>query len=193
MNRSKMGLGDRVKPNCHLRGGVVDQLTWRGRWQFWHRSVTGLLIDQWSVNNIIVNQGLSHALQVVANTGQDTAVTNWFIGIATGMIGNVDAADTLASKLWTELSTEYDEATRQTWQKGNEANRIVSNAANLATFTASQPSVTVDGAFMTESAIKGSTSATDVLLNASAFQTLRTLQTGETIDIMVELSAATAP
>lgn len=98
--------------------------------------------DSWT--NIVVNEGINHALDVTLSAG--TPDTTWFVGLTDGT-PTVAAGDTLASHAgWVEV-TNYDETNRVAWVDGGVSSQSVSNSASPAVFTISA-TVTVGGAFL---------------------------------------------
>jgi len=110
--------------------------------------------------NLIVNEGLE---ELFTNGLTGSAL---YLGL-TGTTPNVQAADTLASKSWTEF-TGYDEVTRELWDFVQTV-ASATNAASRAEFTITSPAQTIGGVFAARSSTKAETAS--VLYSAAAFAT----------------------
>lgn len=113
------------------------------------------LIDEWDVENIVVNEGLNHLLNTEFNAG--TPVTSWFIGIFQGNYTPVatDTAANIAANS-TECSS-YTSPTRPAWTPAAAASQSITNSGSPATFTFNA-SQSVYGAFLiSNSTIAGTT------------------------------------
>jgi hypothetical protein len=92
-------------------------------------------VEKWAdtIDNIVVNAGLNHILDVVLSGG--TQITTWYLGLLSAT-PTVAAGDTMASHGgWTEI-TAYDEAVRQTFVEAGASGQCLSNSASPAAFTA---------------------------------------------------------
>lgn len=123
---------------------------------------------KWSIDdhNLVVNEGLQY-MAGVALTGT-SQVTTWYLGLITGPGVTTSAADTMASKGWTEF-TGYSNANRvtATLAAATLANpSVVTNSASVASFNINATG-TVGGAFLTSSSTKGGTTGT--LFSEKAF------------------------
>lgn len=137
--------------------------------------------------NIVVNEGLNHALSVLLAGG--TQVNPWHVGLFEGNYTPV-AADTAANI--TANSTEctaYDEATRQVYNEAAPSGQSVTNSANKATFTMNATK-TVYGAFIASASAKSATSGT--LLAASRFSASRAVVDNDQLLVTYTFAAADA-
>lgn len=131
--------------------------------------------------NLIVTEGLNHILNTQFNAG--TQVTTWYIGIKGA--GTVAAADTLASHAgWSEVSS-YS-GTRKEWTEGAASAGSMTNATSVdfsITGTA-----TCAGAFLCS--VTSGTAGT--LYGAVDFGTSRSVISGDTLQVTVTVTAASA-
>lgn len=120
-------------------------------------------------HNLVVNAGLTHWIGVeIAAT---TQITQWYVALEDDTPTNA-AGDTYASHAgWTE-HTDYDEATRPTYDEASGGTGALTNAASPATFTISA-SITAGGAALvgggTAADTPGDTAGGGTLLCGVAF------------------------
>ncbi len=137
----------------------------------------GVLIDEWDSKNVVTDEGINHALNVIFNGA--SAVTTWYIGLFINNYTPV-AGDTASGFPATagEATTQYSEGARQTYVEATSTAKSITNSANKATFTAaSATTVTVYGAFLSSVSTKGGTSG--ILMAASKFATAKPLEGGD--------------
>lgn len=117
----------------------------------------GKLIDEWSFDNLVVNEGLNSNLNVYFNAG--TPITTWFLGIYQGNYTPVatDTAATIASNS-TECSA-YSGGVRPTWTNAAPSSQSITNSANPGTFTFTG-SQTIYGAFLISNSTINGTAGT---------------------------------
>ncbi len=133
------------------------------------------------VPNLVTTAGLNKLLDAAFKTG--LASPAWYVGLKGA--GTIAAGDTASSHAgWTE-STAYSESVRQTLTLGTIASGAVSNSASKAVFTASG-SATWAGAFLIDNSTKGGTTGT--LYGATDFGTSRSVISGDTLTVQVDLS-----
>lgn len=137
--------------------------------------------------NIVVNQGLDHALSVIFNGGAQIAT--WFVGLFEGNYTPVatDTAANIAANA-TEC-TAYDETVRQTWVEAAPSGQSITNSASKATFTMNATK-TVYGAFLVSLNTKGGTTGT--LFAASKFSAARNVVDDDQLLVTYTLTAADA-
>lgn len=128
----------------------------------------GKLIDSWTVDNLVVNEGLNANLGVMFNAA--TQITAWFLGVFEGNYTPV-ATDTAAgiAAAATE-STAYASATRPAWTQASPASQSITNSASRASFVFNATK-TIYGAFMVSSSTKLGTAGT--LFSAARFGTAK--------------------
>jgi len=106
--------------------------------------------------NGITNVGIHYLLEAGFRGG--SAISTWYAGLIdnSGYTG-VAAGDTMSSHSgWTEITTQYDEAARQTLTFGAAATRLITASVSF-TMNASK---TVQGIFVNSVSTKGGTTGT---------------------------------
>ena len=134
--------------------------------------------------NLIVTEGLNHILDVVLHG--TAANGTWYLGLFSG---NVTPQATWTAANFTANATEitsntegYSESTRQAFVEAAASAGSINNTANKAAFTiATASSVTVWGAALLSSNVKGGTSG--VLMSASKFSASRTLYDTDVLNV----------
>lgn len=135
-----------------------------GVFTYEHRRAGDILsVDQH--HNIITNQGLNHALDVLLHG--TTPVSPWYVGVFEGNYTPVagDTAATFPANA-TEC-TAYDEATRVEYNEAAASSQSTTNSANKATFTFNATK-TVYGAFLSSVSTKSATTGTLLAANKAS-------------------------
>ncbi len=147
----------------------------------------GETIDAFDFDNIVVNEGLNSALNVVFNGV--SPITSWYIGLFQGNYTPV-SSDTAAviSANSTECSA-YAAGVRQPFVTVASTAQIITNTASRASFTFSS-GATIYGAFLASTATINS--ASGVLMSAARFSTSRVVATGDELLLSYSFSAASA-
>ena len=150
----------------------------------------GKVIDTQISKNIVVDEGLTHILNVALSGGaQDTT---WFVGIFKNnhvpVAGDI-AATFAGAGVAGEVSTEVDETTRPAWTEAGVSAKAITNSASPATFTANT-TVSVWGAFLISDNVMGGTTGT--LMAASRFTSVRNLLDTDVLNITYTLTIADA-
>lgn len=131
--------------------------------------------------NLITTVGLNHILDTQFNAG--TQVTTWYIGLKGA--GTPVAADTMAShSSWAEL-TDYS-GSRKEWTEGAASSGSMTNSSSVdfsITGTA-----TIAGAFLNTAA----TGTAGVLYGVVDFSSARSVISGDTLQVTVTVTAASA-
>ena len=132
----------------------------------------------------VVTEGLNTLLNNSAVTAF-TRVVEWFVGLKAGVAGDA-AGDTLASHAgWTE-STPYA-GNRPAWtENGVASGGAASNSAAKAAFTINA-TATVTGAFLASV----NTGTAGLLYGVGDFTTARSVISGDTLNVQVDLTAVT--
>ena len=133
-------------------------------------------MDEREDANIVVTEGLTHMLSVVLAGG--TAVATWYFGLFSA---NVTPASTWTAANFTANATEitsnsegYSDTTRREFVESAASAGSINNTASKAAFTiATASTVTVWGAGLLSSNVKGGTTGT--LLSSAKFSAARTL------------------
>lgn len=145
----------------------------------------GKQVDEWEVDNLVVNQGLNDILGVYFQGVSQK--TSWFMGIFQGNYAPV-AADTGAN--WAVNATEcssYTSATRPAWSPAAAAAQAITNGASPASFTFNA-SVTIYGAAIVSSNVIGGTAG--VLFSEAQFTTPKAVSNGDQLLITYSYSIA---
>ena len=131
--------------------------------------------------NIIVTAGLNHILDVQFHAA--TQVTTWYIGLKGA--GTPVAADTMAShSSWAEL-TGYS-GNRKEWTEGAASSGSMTNSSSVD-FTINA-TATIAGAFLNTAA----TGTAGVLYGVVDFSSSRAVISGDTLQVTVTVTAASA-
>ena len=172
--------GATIKSN----GGIYMPAKPRG---IWHMKCyrDGEVIWQEDWENIIVNQGLDYLIDVAL--GGATQITTWYLGLVNGATPSFLAADTLASKSWTE-DENYNEAVRQTWVDGGLSGvGSLNNSGSVASFLMNA-TTTIGGAFLASDSTKGGTTGT--LYAEGDFATDRNVIANDILEVTATFSVA---
>ena len=147
----------------------------------------GDVVDEWSADNIVVNEGLNHMIGV--ELGAATQLTSWFLGLFSGNYTPVasDAAATFVGSA-TEVTT-ITNTSRPIWTPATAAGQSITNAASQATFTFNAAG-SVYGAFLSSSAVLGS--AVGTLFSAARFSAVKTVAVNDQLLMTYTLSAASS-
>ena len=132
---------------------------------------------------MVTNEGLNWALNKIFRE------TTGYVAPFTSASYVPAATDTAANfpSLAAEATTQYSEGTRQPHVNTVSTSKLISNAGNMAAFTAAS-AVTLYGVGLTTNSIKGSTTGT--LMASTVFDVPKTLSTGEKLLVTVEIGAA---
>lgn len=144
----------------------------------------GKLIGVDDTCNIVVNEGLTHILDVVIRGA--TQITAWYLGIYESNYTPLptDTAATIATN--SIESTAYDEATRPAFTPGVVASNSVDNSASRAVFTINATR-TMYGVFLISESTKSSTLGT--LMSAALFTNARSVIAGDQLMVTYTLTA----
>lgn len=140
-------------------------------------------------DNIVVTEGLTHMLDVVLHG--TTAVATWYFGLFSANVTPVNtwmAANFTANATEITSNTEgYSETTRQAFVEAAAAAGSINNTASKAAFTiATATSITVWGAGLLSSSVKGGTTGT--LMSSAKFSAARTLYDTDVFNLGYTLS-----
>lgn len=161
----------------------------------------GKVIDTFEAGNIVVNEGLNYILDSALSAG--TQKTVFYIGVFknsyTPIAADVQSSATPASNFYNaakagEITTEYSEATRQTWTEAGVSSQTLTNTASPASFTFTE-SVNVYGAFLvcgTSADVKGSYGTGQLLIAAAKFEAVREMIFNDILNVVYTISASDA-
>lgn len=145
----------------------------------------GVVIDEWTDKNLVVNEGLNNLLNVMFNSAAQT--TTWYTGLFEGNytpVGSVTAA-TIASAS-TEC-TAYTSSTRPEYVEAASTAQYTTNAASRASFVFNAAK-TIYGAFLVSSNVKNGTSG--VLFSAARFSSSKAVESGDELLLTYGFSAS---
>jgi hypothetical protein len=131
--------------------------------------------------NLIVTAGLNKILDATFKTG--LASPAWFLGLKG--TGTVVLGDTMGSHGGWLVITPYSNASRPAFTPGTISGGSMDNSASKGVFNINTSS-TVYGAFICDSA----SGTSGVLYGAGDFNTPRTVESGDTLNLLVTLSAS---
>lgn len=146
----------------------------------------GKIIDKFDSTNIVVDEGLNHMHNATFKGATQKAT--WYIGLYGNNYTPVAGATgiTIAAASG-ELTTQYSEASRQTWNSVV-ADNVIDNDASPATFTMAADD-TIYGAFLVSESTKGGAVAGTILMGASLFSSgSRTVLTGDEVVIKYKVT-----
>ena len=145
------------------------------------------VIDEWDFGNIVVNEGLNSALNVLFNGA--TPIGSWYIGLFQGNYTPVatDAAATISANS-TECSA-YAAGVRQNFVPVASTAQVSTNAASKASFTFNA-GATIYGAFLASTATINGT--TGVLMSAARFATQRVVASGDQLLLTYAFAASSS-
>lgn len=143
-------------------------------------------------HNLIVDQGLTHFLDVVM--GADAKITTWYVGIFTNNVTPA-AADTPAAQLGAAgtygegQDADYDvpATNKPEYIDVPAASNVMSNGASPASFTIAA-TLTIYGAFI--SSIAAKTATTGTLLAAKKFDSSRAVIDNDILTVQYDITAA---
>jgi hypothetical protein len=147
----------------------------------------GEVIDEFSFDNLVVNEGLNSLLGVYMHA--DTQINAWYMGVFEGNYTPVssDTAASIASN--STESSAYTSSTRPSFTPAAASGQSITNSANRATFTFNATK-NIYGAFLISSATVSGT--TGVLFSAARFPALKPVQSGDQLLMTYTFSAASA-
>jgi len=147
------------------RSGLHGRAKIRGRWQVVCRRPDGTIRWRDEFENLIVNEGLDHALDVTLSNGSQSS--NWYVGL----LGSSPspAAGWTKTEVGAADFVDYDEATLPAWTDGGVSSQSVDNSGSKASFTISQDSSTIGGAYLVNANTKAVEGGAGMIYAAGAF------------------------
>lgn len=140
--------------------------------------------------NIVTDEGLNYLLNSSITSGNQK--TSWFVGLFSNNytpVAGVTAATIAAASGETAA---YDEATRVAYVGATSAAESVTNSASRATFSINADGTNIYGGFLVSEALKSGADAggTNVVLAATQFGSLKTLDAGDQLLVTYTVGAA---
>lgn len=187
----KIKIKDTADAYVERHVSAVEKALLSSNWE-WEHWRDGKLIDEWTENNICLDEGLNNILDVHFSVG--TQITDWYVVIYNSATTPV-VGMTYASPQFTE-TTHYSEANRPAWQEGGVAAKVITNSGNKASFTMSTTE-TVYGAGLvgggSAAPTKGDKAGGGVLYNVSAFSGgSKSVASDDVLKVTVALTIADA-
>lgn len=145
----------------------------------------GKVIDEWSQDNLVVNEGLNSLLNIMFNASAQ--ITTWYTGIFEGNytpVASVTAA-TIASA--STESTAYTSSTRPEYVEAAASAQSITNSASRSQFVFNAAK-TIYGAFLISSNVKNGTTGT--LFSAARFATAKTVESGDELLLTYTFTAS---
>jgi hypothetical protein len=145
----------------------------------------GVIIDEWEDSNLVTNEGLDHALNVIFNGA--TQVATWYCGV---FEGNYTPVAGVTAATITSAATEctaYDESTRVAFTEATSSAQSTTNSASRATFTFNATK-TIYGAFLISASAKSATTGT--LFSAARFGTSKAVEDNDELLLTYTINAS---
>jgi len=186
LNAKSVGT-DNVSSSFSARTGASEGMQAGGVFHVQCLDKDGNLKWETTKHNLVVNQGLQDMNTKYFKGTTYTAA--WFLGLVTGPGSGTTfaAADTLASKAWTEFTNYVGARKSVTFGTATTADpSVLSNSASPASFTISGGGGTVAGAFLCS--VDSGTSG--ILFSESDFQSPgdRVVVAGDTLNVTYTFS-----
>lgn len=177
--------GASASASMEMAGAVSDQVAVSSLYEVECIGPDGQVKWREEVRNLVTNVGLDDVLSKYFKGSAYTAAH--YVGLKG--TGSAAAGDTMASHAgWSEI-TDYSESTREALTLGSVSGQSVDNSASKASFSING-AATIAGAFVTTDNTKGGT--TGVLYSAADFSGSRGAQSGDTVNVTITLTMASA-
>lgn len=183
---NKMGFFQKVKATLSRwsKKGPVSQFSPKGVFHIQHFDKEGNLLNEFDVNNGVVNVGLDSILDVYFDAA--TQITTWYAGLINDP-ATLAAGDTMASHAgWTEFTT-YSEGTRVTIVFEAASGQSIANSVTTADFNITG-SGTLHGIFCTSDNVKSGTTGT--LWATAPFAAPLSVNNGDLLKVTYTVSAS---
>ena len=186
LNAKSVGT-DNVSSSFSARTGASEGMKAGGVFHVQCLDKDGNLKWETSKHNLVVNEGLQDMNTKYFKGSTYTAA--WFLGLVTGPGSGTTfaAADTLASKAWTEFTNYVGARKAVTFGTATTADpSVLSNSASPSSFTISGGGGTVAGAFL----CSVSSGTSGILFSESDFQSPgdRVVVAGDTLNVTYTFS-----
>lgn len=153
-----------------------------GVFKFWCYDREGNLVWEAEAKNLVVDEGLDHAIDLLLGTG--TKKANWYIGI-TDSTPSPAPEDTLASHAgWIEITAYI--GNRKLYEPGAVSDQSITNVNNRAQFEITEDNTIIGGGFLTPA----ETGTGDILLSIAPFTVGdKVAETGYILEVAYDLYA----
>lgn len=145
----------------------------------------GKVIDEWTEDNLVVNEGLNRLLNVMFNSASQT--TTWYLGLFEGNytpVASLTAATIAAAATET---TAYTSSTRVEYVEAASTAQSTTNSASRASFVFNATK-TIYGAFLISENTKGGT--TGILFSAARFSASKAVESGDELLLTYTFNAS---
>lgn len=167
----------------------MDGVKLGGVWRFVCKDSDGNIKWVDCIKNLVTNEGLNSVLNVYLHGA--TPITEWYIAPFSTDTTTL-ATHTYAAPGYTE-STAYTEATRQAYVEAGAFGQSITNSASPAIITSSAVQ-TIYGCGLvgggSAASTKGDTAGGGVLFCAAKLPVARSLEIGDTLELLYTLNAA---
>lgn len=173
----------------NVKDNSKDTLGLKGTWIGKILTRDGHVRDEFEVNNLVVDEGIEHILDVAFNSKTQTATYYMALnGSNINPSSNWQYIDMGTGGTFTEF-VAYDESTRPVWATDAAANKAVTNSTP-ASFTISAGGGTVYGGIIVSNGVKDDATASsdNVMVCALNFGSPKVLAAAEVIQIQYTLA-----
>lgn len=178
--KETLQVSDEAAAGLLMGHSAQDSIEVKGVFKVVCRAADGSIRWEDDLSNLVVTVGKNDLLNQYFRASGYTAA--FFVGLKTA--GSISAADTMASKSWTEI-TAYSNATRPAFTAAVPSGGSTDNSASPAVFNING-TATVGGCFITTNNTKGGTTGT--LFSATDFAVARSVLSGDTLTVTYTIS-----
>lgn len=178
--KDNLPVADEAAAGLIMGHSAQDNIDVKGVFKVVCRAADGSIRWEDDLSNLVVTVGKNDLLNQYFRGSAYTAA--FFVGLKAA--GSIAAADTMASKAWTEI-TAYSNATRPAFTAAVPASGSTDNSASPAVFNING-TATVGGCFITTNNTKGGTTGT--LFSATDFAVARSVLSGDTLTVTYTIS-----
>jgi hypothetical protein len=178
--KDSLSYSDAAIAGLAARHSAFDHVGVSGSFKVVCRAEDGTVRWEEELSNLVVTVGKNDLLNQYFRGSAYNAT--FFVGLKAA--GSITAADTMASKAWTEI-TAYSNATRPAFTAAVPSAGSTDNSASPASFSING-TATVGGCFITTNNTKGGTTGT--LFSATDFASARSVLSGDTLTVTYTIS-----
>jgi hypothetical protein len=178
--KESLSCSDSASAGLIVNHGAADSISASGVFKVICHAADGSVRWEDDLSNLVVTVGKNDLLNQYFRGSAYNAT--FFVGLKTA--GSISAADTMASKSWTEI-TAYSNATRPAFTAAVPSAGSTDNSASPASFSING-TATVGGCFITTNNTKGGTTGT--LFSATDFASSRSVLSGDTLTVTYTIS-----
>jgi hypothetical protein len=171
---------DKAGTGLVMGHSAQDGVEVKGSFKVICRAADGSVRWEDDLSNLVVTVGKNDLLDQYFRGSAYTAA--FFVGLKAA--GSINAADTMSSKSWTEI-TAYSNATRPAFTAAVPSAGSTDNSASPAAFNING-TATVGGCFIVTNNTKGGTTGT--LFSATDFAVARSVLSGDTLTVTYTIS-----